>query len=204
MGLLDAGLTPAVAREFSKFRAGAISLDHCWRLLFGLEHVFLGLAVLLLSAGWFGSDWVAANWLDPQGLNPASVAECIVLMTALGGIRLISGLYLGVGVALEQQLLLSGLSAGFATLRSVGVVLFMAYASATPVAFFSYVTAATALELLAYRHVVYRALKGLGRLTGQPTCRRCVRCAGLPAGWRFFPLCGSRCHRSTVCCCHIT
>ena len=183
-GLLDAGMTPAVAREFSKFRAGVTSLDHCWRLLFGLEHVFLALAILLLSAGWFGSDWVAANWLNPQALDPSSVADCIVLMTALGGIRLISSLYLGVGVALEQQLLISGLSAGFATLRSVGVVLFMAYASATPVAFFSYVTAATALELLAYRHVVYRTLKPSGRLprtTDLSALRSVSRLAGAVA-----------------------
>lgn len=161
-GLLDAGMTPAVAREFSKFRAGSTSLEFCWRLLFGLEHVFLGLAVLLLSAGWFGSDWVAANWLNAQGLDLASVATCIVLMTALGGLRLISGLYQGVGIALEEQLMLSGLSAGFATLRSVGVVVFMAYVAATPVAFFSYVTVATALELLACRHVVYRVLRRSG------------------------------------------
>ena len=90
----------------------------------------------------------------------------------------------GVGVALEQQLLISGLSAGFATLRSVGVVLFMAYASATPVAFFSYVTAATALELLAYRHVVYRTLKPSGRLprtTDLSALRSVSRLAGAVA-----------------------
>lgn len=180
-GLLDAGMTPAVAREFSRFRAGSTSLDYCWRLLFGLEHVFLGLAVLLLSAGWFGSDWVAANWLNAQGLDLASVAACIVLMAALGGVRLISGFYQGVGVALEEQLLLSGLSAGFATLRSVGVVLFMAYVAATPVAFFSYVTAATALELLAYRQVVYRTLNrsgGVPRSTDLSALRSVGRLAG--------------------------
>ena len=101
-GLLDAGMTPAVAREFSNFRAGVTSLDHCWRLLL-VSSTLLGPRHLLLSAGWFGSDWVAANWLNPQALDPSSVADCIVLMTALGGIRLISSLYLGVGVALDSS-----------------------------------------------------------------------------------------------------
>ena len=184
-GLLDAGMTPAVAREFSKFRAGSTSLDFCWRLLFGIEHVLLGLAVLLLSAGWFGGDWVAAHWLNAQGLDLPSVSACIVLMTALGGIRLFSGLYQGVGIALEEQLLFSGLSAAFATLRSVGVVSFLAYASATPVAFFSFVTAATAFELLAYRHVVYRTLKRSGKLP-RTTDLSALRSVGRLAGGVAF------------------
>ena len=198
-------MTPAVAREFSKFRAA----QHRW--------IFAGGSCLVSSTCYwaslfcccqpagYGGDWVAAHWLNAQGLDLPSVSACIVLMTALGGIRLFSGLYQGGRCCTGRAIVIQWAIRRFCNatigrcgvipslcLRDSGCILLLVTAGRRR--FSCWLTVTSCIE----------HSSGRGTSRGLPICRRCVRSAGLPVGWRSSRLCGFQYRRSTVCCCRAT
>lgn len=146
LALLDMGLTPTLAREAARFKAGSGSAAQVRDLVRSVEWVFLaGAAVIALTAVAL-APWIAARWLTVEALSTDTVVNALRLMGLLVALRWLAGLYRGALVGLQQLVWLNAAVAGFATLRAAGVVGVLAWMSPTLEAFFAYQCAVTAIE----------------------------------------------------------
>lgn len=155
MSLLDMGLTPALMREMSRFRAGRIVAVEAARRLRTLEFIFGILAVAVLILLWVGSDWVGGNWLSAAELPEIVIAHCISLIGLATVVRWFSGLYRATLTGLECQNLLNGISVVLATLRFAGVLPLLMYVSTSPEYFFAFQAGIAVLEFAVFATVTH-------------------------------------------------
>jgi len=158
LGLLDLGLSPTLAREMARFRAGAHDEKSIRDLLRSIEVVFAGAATVIALTIWAASGWLAANWLRPEKLPPDVVARAFSIMGLIIALRFIEGIYRSTIIGLQRQVLLAGITSMIATARGFGAVAVLIWISPTIIAFFiwqvivSLVSAAT-LMLVLYRSI---------------------------------------------------
>lgn len=149
--LLDVGLSPTLARETAKYRAGALDAPAYTQLLRALEWLFLCVGVLIAGAVFAASGPIATGWLRPQMLSPGAVGNAVALMGLAFAFRWQATLSRSVLVGLERLVWLNFVTAAFASLRSIGVLAVLRWVDASPKAFFLYQTAVAALELIVLR-----------------------------------------------------
>jgi O-antigen/teichoic acid export membrane protein len=123
--LLDLGLTPTLARETSRFHAGASSAGEYRRLVRSLEMLFLLVALLGGGAIYLSAGYISSQWLHVQSLNLTEVRYCVEYMALIIAMRWMCGLYRGAITGAEQLVWLGGYNAVIATLRYVGVIPFI-------------------------------------------------------------------------------
>ncbi len=136
--LLDFGISPVLAREMSRYRAGSVSQSEISTKLNALEMAMGGAGIvvaLLLTAS---SDWIASSWLSVNGIAKGELATCVALIGLSGVLSWLSGMYRSCLSGLERQMLFNGLNIALATIRYVGVVPMLIYVSDSPVHFFAY------------------------------------------------------------------
>jgi O-antigen/teichoic acid export membrane protein len=165
--LLDAGLTPTLARETARHRAGALSAADLRQLLRALEGLFGLLALAAGAALFLGAGFVATHWLNVEQLPHSEVVLCVQLMALCMALRLLGELYRGVITGFERFAWLAGAQAAFGTLRLVAVLPFMAWAGGSPSHFFGFQLMAMAAETAllmaqAYRLAPRAGLAGTG------------------------------------------
>lgn len=147
--LLDMGLTPTLAREASRYQAGALSsadflpLFHAMGWLFG--------AIALVGAGllWFLSPWMQTHWLVHSQLTSSDVIWALRVMALAVALRWLAGLYRGYLTGTDRQVGLAALVVTMATIRYLGVLAAMAYWGTNVEVFFSYQLLASVLETAA-------------------------------------------------------
>jgi O-antigen/teichoic acid export membrane protein len=154
--LLDVGLTPTLARETARHRAGALSAADLRQLLRALEGLFGLLALAAGAALFLGAGFVAAHWLNVEQLPPNEVVLCVQLMALCMALRLLGELYRGVITGFERFAWLAGTQAAFGTLRMVAVLPFMAWAGGSPTHFFGFQLLAIAAETALLMAQAYR------------------------------------------------
>ena len=168
--LLDLGLTPTLARELARFRAGALDRIQVAKMVRALEYFFGGLgAVCALSVG-LAAGWIAQYWLSAQHLPQGELRRSVLCMGTMIGLRGWIGLYRSGLAGLERIVALNVAGMGVATLRSVGALAVLIFWSTRPSVFFAYQVAMTALELGVMGGLFYRAFP--------------LREAGLAPSWR--------------------
>lgn len=146
--LLDMGLTPTIARESARFRAGSMSALEYRRLYRCLSLIFAGIA-LAGGLGLFAlAERVARQWLNVSTLRPADVVVAVQIMAACVALRWMGGLYRGVVSGNERLVWLGGFNALIATLRFVAVLSSMWAWGYTPTVFFWHQLAVAAFELV--------------------------------------------------------
>jgi O-antigen/teichoic acid export membrane protein len=136
--LLDIGLTPTIARETARQRAGATDALAYRRLVRALEGIFLAVALLGGAALIAASPYIAADWLQASQLPLAEVRASLQLMALVVAMRWLSGLYRGAIGGAERLVWLGAFNAGIATLRFGGVLPLLVFVGATPTLFFTY------------------------------------------------------------------
>jgi O-antigen/teichoic acid export membrane protein len=158
MVLFDLGVSPAVGRQLSRFRAGALDAADAAGLMKAAEVMFL--AGGLAAAGLFllGGDWLATHWLGASKLPTTQIHLALQLIGALMAARWMAGLYQTALVGLEHQNLSNAISLAGALARSGGSVAALMWLSATPVTFFATQAAMTLAEAVAFRLLLARAL----------------------------------------------
>jgi O-antigen/teichoic acid export membrane protein len=134
--LLDLGLTPTIARESSRYHAGALSGLDYRRTYRSLALVFSGVALVGGAALLWLADVAAGHWLKPSELAVADVVAAVQIMSICVALRWMGGLYRGVVSGAERLVWLSGFNAAIATLRFVAVLGSMAIWGFTPTVFF--------------------------------------------------------------------
>lgn len=93
--LLDLGLTPALSRSVTQFVAGTRDANWLGGVLAGLERLFGVLALVAIAAVAAVAPWVAETWIEAAALPTATVAQSLMLIGAICGMRLWYGLYVG-------------------------------------------------------------------------------------------------------------
>jgi O-antigen/teichoic acid export membrane protein len=136
LGLLDLGMRPTLGREMARFGAGAHDAQSIRDLLRSIELVVLALALPTALGIWAASGWLARGWLDVDRLPLDEVARAIALMGLVAVLRFAENVYASALVGLQRQVLQNVVTGAAATLRAVGAVAVLAWASPTVEAFF--------------------------------------------------------------------
>lgn len=144
--LLDFGLTPTLARQGARQRAGALSALDFRLLLRSLEGVLLAVSVLAGLTLFLGAEAIAQRWLKVEFLATQEVASSLKTMAFCVSLRLLGDLYRGAISGFERMAWLAGFNAGFGTLRLVLVLPFLAWAGNSPTNFFAFQLAVLLLE----------------------------------------------------------
>ena len=148
MSFLDVGMTPTLTREMTRFKAGLLPIGEARALLRTVQLIFTGVAVIIFICICSGSRWLAADWLKAEALPVATVSGAIGLMGASIALRWLSGIYRGVITGLQHLVWLNSMTAAFATLRGIGVLLVLALISPSVDAFFLYQACVSLIELM--------------------------------------------------------
>jgi len=169
MLLFDLGVSPAVARQLSRFRAGALPADEAASLFAAAEIIFVvgGLAagaVLILA-----SPWIAVHWLGRSSLAAGQLDISLRLIAILLVFRWLTGLYQSALVGLERQNLVNAVAAVSVAARYGASVAALAFVERTPVVFFAVQAGLTLVEAMVSRLLLRAAMPSRPR--------------GSPLGW---------------------
>lgn len=145
--MLDLGLSPSIARETARMRAGALSTQNYRELLRALQLIFFIIMVIGAGVLFLLSPYLAHSWLKVQTLPINEVQTVLQLMAASVALRWMCSLYRATLTGAEQFVWLSYYTWIFTTLRYVGVLLVLIYIGRTPFLFFLYQIIVSVLEL---------------------------------------------------------
>lgn len=149
--MLDAGLSPTVAREAARFKSGVYQALDYRRLIRALSLIFVGIATTGGIALWFAADYLAGNWLQVTQLSRADVVFSLEVMAVSVALRWLCGLHRGIISGSEALVWLGGFSVLTATARFVLVLPVMHWFGYTAPVFFSYQLSVAVLELLCFQ-----------------------------------------------------
>lgn len=156
--LLDLGISPTLSREMALYRAHALNAQAALLRLHTLEWLLGCLAVLGVSMLVLARTWIAQDWLHLDTMDVAAVAHILAVMAVAAGLRWVASMYRAGLVGLERQTLVNGLAVLFATLRFVGVLIWIPVLREWPIVFFGHQLAISAIEVGAYRTLIHRSL----------------------------------------------
>jgi O-antigen/teichoic acid export membrane protein len=148
LNLLDLGLSATLCRQVSFARGQISGFKHFNNLLRSFEIIFITLAMIIVLAVYFKSNWLAYKWIKAISLNPESISYCISIMGIIIGLRFFSTLYRGGIIGFEDQIWLNKAAVAITSLKYVGAFLILAYISNDIELFFEYQLVIAALEVV--------------------------------------------------------
>lgn len=158
MQIFDLGMSPLVSRQTAQARGQNTNFLELRRLLRSLELIVVIIALLAFSALAGGSSWIADNWLNVASLGTDKVANCIVLMSAIIGLRFFASLYRSGVQGMERQVRLNVANILLVTLKFAGAFLLLKFLTQEITHFFIYQLAVGVLELLVMITMFYRCI----------------------------------------------
>lgn len=156
--LLDLGISPTFSREMARYRARVLTADAALLRLHTLELLLGGLAVVAVCALIIGRGWIAHDWLQSASIGAVAVSRILAMMAVAVGLRWVASMYRAGLVGLERQALVNFLAAVFATLRFVGVLIWIPIMRHWPFVFFAHQVGVGLLEAMTYRILIHRSL----------------------------------------------
>ena len=163
--LLDLGISPTFSREMARFRAHVLTAEAALMRLRTLELLLGGLAVMVVCALAFGRDWIAHDWLRSASIGAVEVSRILAMMAVAVGLRWVASMYRAGLVGLERQALVNLLAVVFATLRFVGVLIWIPVMRHWPIVFFAHQVGVGLLEVVTYRTLIHRGLPVQSRVS---------------------------------------
>ncbi len=133
--LLDGGLSPTINREMARLSAFPERGQETRDLVRTLEIPYWLLALLVGGIGLGLSPLIAHYWVRTDGIAPEVVVQALMLMSVGFAFQWTLNFYSSGLIGLQRQRLLNVINAVFATLRSIGSVVTLAYFSQTIQAF---------------------------------------------------------------------
>ena len=144
--ILDLGLSPTIARETSRFRAG-IHTELIFNQLYRtLNVIFIAIAFSGASILFILAESIAGKWLNIKELGLPEVVLTLQIMAVIVALRWMTGLYKGVIAGCEKLVWLSGFNVLIATLRFIFVFPVMWLFEPTPTVFFCYQMVVASIE----------------------------------------------------------
>lgn len=158
--LLDMGMTPTLNREMARYTAGSHTVQSICDLLRSLEIICFAIALLIGIVIWLSASWLSTHWLQAEKLPVDKVAQAISIIGFVVALRFIESLYRGAILGLQEQVWLSAVGSGFATLRWGGAVCVLVWVSPSIEAFFIWQGFVSALTITIFGIAVHRHLPG--------------------------------------------
>ena len=163
--LLDLGISPTFSREMARYRARVLTAEDALLRLRTLELLLGGLAAAAVCALILSRTWIAHDWLRSASIGTVEVSRILVMMSVAVGLRWLSSMYRAGLVGLERQALVNLLAVVFATMRFVGVLIWIPVMRHWPIVFFAHQVGVGLLEVVTYRTLIYRGLPVQSRVS---------------------------------------
>jgi len=164
--LMDMGMAPTLNREMASFTAGKHTSQSIRELLFSIEVISIGIALLIIMVMLVTSSWLAMHWLQADQLPIDTVKKTIAIMGIVAALRVIESIYRGAIIGLQTQVWLNKASAFLATARWFGVVGVLSWISPSILAFFWWQAFISFVTVIIFALRVHQVL---------PTASRAVR-----------------------------
>jgi O-antigen/teichoic acid export membrane protein len=161
-GLLDAGMSATLNREFARYSAQDGRGQDKHDLLRTLEALYWplslmgGILLLLLAPA------ISGHWINPQGLSRTAIENSFYLMGVAIALQMPSSLYQGGLMGLQRQVLLNSVLVVLATFRGLGAVLILWKMSPTLEAFFAWHVVVSGVQVLTMRMLLRGGLPETG------------------------------------------
>src|SRR6188768_2177572 len=78
--LLDAGMTPTIARETARLRAGTLDATEYGDILRSMQVVMALVGLFVAAALWLSSGWIATHWLNLSEISAEQAAFAVAVM----------------------------------------------------------------------------------------------------------------------------
>lgn len=144
--LLDFGLTPTISRQTAQYNAGAETALGFRQLFRSLSIIFAVIALTGGGALFYFNHYIVEHWLKLEDLLLSDVMFCLQIMALCVALRWMTGLFRGVISGFERIIWLSVINAFIATLRFLGVLIYMYYLGFTIKNFFIFQLIVASLE----------------------------------------------------------
>jgi O-antigen/teichoic acid export membrane protein len=158
MNLLDMGLSPTLGRQAAYAIGQTNGFETFKRLVKSFEVIFLLLALSIICAIYFLSDWIALSWIKSDNIEINTLVYCVVLMGVMIGLRLFSGLYRSGINGLEDQVWLNVANIILTSLKFLGALYLLTFISQDIRHFFEYQLVIGLIELAVFAIRFYISL----------------------------------------------
>lgn len=180
LSLLDSGLSTTLNKEIATLSALPDRGQQMRNLVKTLGNMYWGIA---LTAGLIAlclSPLLAKYWVHSKELSIQTITYALVLLSVSVIFQFPNGFYSGGLLGLQKQVVLNVLRVFFATLKSVGGVIVLAYVSSSILAFFSWTLIVSIFQAFAARYTLWyylpktaikpifdkKELRNIGRFAG--------------------------------------
>lgn len=155
--LLDSGLTPMIARETARLRAGDLDPTAYRDLLRSVETVLAGVGLLLMAGLWLAARWISTHWLNLGEISVEEATLAVAVMGTVIGLRVVEACYRSALMGGSWQISYNVYMVIAATLRNV-VVIGVLLLQPTPSAFFLWQAAISVIGVVSLRIMLLRRL----------------------------------------------
>jgi O-antigen/teichoic acid export membrane protein len=134
--IFDLGIGATLNREIARLDATGAPAEESRDLLFTLQAIYWGVAILIGVAIVACAPLIARHWVHPQALSVATVERCVRLMGIAIALQFPFVLYQCGLLGLQRHVLFNGFNAVISTLRAPGILLLLWLVAPVPEEFF--------------------------------------------------------------------
>jgi O-antigen/teichoic acid export membrane protein len=138
LGILDAGLSPALTREMALFSGGKHSPFSIRSLLFSVESFFLVVGVIIIFLLFFASYWISTYWIHSKMISNEVITNSILLMGAIFSLKLFESIYRNSILGLQYQVEVNTYDIIVSLIKGIGSVCLLKFISPSLLLFFSW------------------------------------------------------------------
>ena len=150
LSLLDMGMTPTINREMAAFSVGEREAASIRDLVRSMEVLSVTFSVSVFVVGLMLSGLLAENWFNAETLSIDQVSFSLTIMFFVVSLGLVGGIYKGILLGLQRQVLINVIDAGFATIQGVGAVVVLVYVSPNIESFFIWQACVAVVRFVVY------------------------------------------------------
>ena len=156
--LLDFGLNSAFSRQISFAKGLNSNFLEIKKLLKHIELILVSIAFLVVIIIFLSKTWLATRWMSIEYLDLELVANCLMLMGVIFGLRLFISFYRCAISSMEHQVWLNITLVIVLTIRFIGAWFCLHFLNFDVLDFFQYQLVISCLELLLLAFYFYRIM----------------------------------------------
>ncbi|RZK13915.1 MAG: hypothetical protein EOO43_17155, partial [Flavobacterium sp.] len=161
--VLDLGLSTAISRQVAIFRAKQGSEEDMKDLVFSVEVIYWGLAILVGILLILLAEPISLHWVKAKSLPTTSIKQAVVLMGVIFAFQFPYSIYDGILVGLERQVPNAIISLIFSAVKALGVIIALKFFSSTVECYFLWQAIVTLIFTLVIRYFVKKYLPSTSR-----------------------------------------
>ncbi len=161
--VLDLGLSPTMSREMARYSVQPEKADEARDLVRTLEIGYWLIGIVAGAAFVAASPWVATHWIKATTIPVRSIRQAVMLMGVLAVFQWPLSFYQGGLMGLRKQVLFNVLRIIAVTVSNGGAVLVLWLVSPTIQAFFLWLVAMNAVQVVLLTFFLWKSLPPAAR-----------------------------------------